>query len=192
MPYHVMPVNIIMTTQCKNDDVTSKPVNRMPHRDASAGAIVQCTVMPAEVPIRRNWVRFHFQWSLPIEYWTQWKPCRSIIGLRHFLQEYSNATYLSFKKMPFQCHEANRPTSLVSQMLSYTIRGVDTQRWFTERLREAKRNAVSNLSPVQSLTEEWSQTVVSKINAVWNRSPEKNFRSEPHPSQPNLAILSLR
>jgi len=48
-----------------------------------------------------------------------------------------------------------------------------------ERLREAKRNAVSNLSPVQSLTEEWFITVVSKLNAVWNRSPEKNFRSEP-------------
>jgi len=46
-------------------------------------------------------------------------------------------------------------------------------------LRESKRNAVSNLSPVQYLTEERFQTVVSKINAVWNRSPEKNFRSEP-------------
>jgi len=32
---------------------------------------------------------------------------------------------------------------------------------------------------VQSLTEERFQTVVSKINAVWNRSPEKNIRSEP-------------
>jgi len=79
----------------------------------------------------------------------------------------------------FRCHKAN--TSLVSQILSYTIRRVDTQRWFTERLREAKRNAVSNLSPVQSLTEERFQTVVSKINAVWNRNPEKNFRSERRP-----------
>jgi len=32
---------------------------------------------------------------------------------------------------------------------------------------------------VQSLTEERFQTVISKINAVWNRSPEKNIRSEP-------------
>jgi len=81
----------------------------------------------------------------------------------------------------FRCHEAN--TSLVSQMLSYRIRGVDTQRWFTERLREAKRNAVSNLNPVPSLTEEWFQTVVSKINAVWNRSPKRtsdpNHRPQP-------------
>jgi len=41
-----------------------------------------------------------------------------------------------------------------------------------------KRNAVSNFSPVQSLTEKRFQTVVSKINAVWNRSPEKNIRAE--------------
>jgi len=48
-----------------------------------------------------------------------------------------------------------------------------------QRLHKSKRNAVSNLSPVQSLTKEQFQTVVSKINAVWNRSQEKNFRSEP-------------
>jgi len=42
-----------------------------------------------------------------------------------------------------------------------------------------KRNEVSNLSPGQSLTKERFHTVVSKINAVLNRSPEKNIRSEP-------------
>jgi len=32
---------------------------------------------------------------------------------------------------------------------------------------------------VQPITEERFPTVVSKINAVWNRSPEKNIRPEP-------------
>jgi len=43
---------------------------------------------------------------------------------------------------------------------------------------------------VQSLTEERFQTVVLKINAVWNRSPEKNIRSEPQVQRTGVSMHS--